>query len=68
MKNNNMARFMVIVIDDEGVQTATFFDSYEKAANYRSCADVSCGYRADLYEYCKLDPDDPYEPESYHEF
>lgn len=45
-----MARYMVIVLDEDGETIANFFTSYEKAENYRMNAVVSMGLYAELYE------------------
>ena len=60
-----MKQYMVIVKGDDE-QGAKFFDSWIDADSYRMDAECGLGYYAQVYEYGKQDPDDPYEPESYY--
>ena len=45
-----MAEYMVIVLDDEGEQFATFFSKYVDAENYRMNSEVSMGWYAEVYQ------------------
>ena len=60
-----MKKYMVIIKDDQGEQFANFFDSLKLAENCRMNSECGMGWYAAIYEWTKMDPEDPYEPESY---
>ena len=44
-----MKKYMLIIIDDEGDQTAVFTDEVDEAMNTRMNAECGMGYQVELY-------------------